>query len=112
MFSSTKKSGLDSFIPEGSEINGNLNTTTNLRIEGKVKGKIVTTEKLLLESSAVIVGDVECKHALIEGMLEGNLYAGDVIELRNGARVTGNTVSSRIILEEDCQISGSMKLKN
>jgi cytoskeletal protein CcmA (bactofilin family) len=106
-----KNSGLDNFIPEGAEIIGNLNTASNLRIEGKLEGKLVSAGKLILGSSGKIIGDVECKNAQIDGLIEGNLHAADLLQLSSGSKIIGNTVSAKIILEENCQISGSMKLK-
>jgi cytoskeletal protein CcmA (bactofilin family) len=109
--SNCKNSGFDNFIPEGAEITGNLNTASNLRIEGKLEGKLVSTGKLILGSSGKIIGDVECKNAQIDGLIEGNLYAADLLEMSSGSIINGNIVSAKIMLEENCQISGSIKLK-
>jgi cytoskeletal protein CcmA (bactofilin family) len=106
-----KNSGLENFIPEGTEINGSLNAPSNLRIEGKLEGKVVLAGKLTLGSSGKIIGDVECKNAKIDGLIEGNLLAADLLQMSSGSKIIGNTVSAKIILGENCQISGSMKLK-
>jgi len=109
--SNGKNSGLDNFIPEGVEINGNLNAPSNLRIEGKLEGKVVLAGKLILGSTGKIIGDVECKNAQIDGLIDGNLNAADLLQMSSGSKITGNTISAKIILQENCQINGSMKLK-
>lgn len=106
-----KYSGLDNFIPEGAEINGSLNAASNLRIDGKLEGKVVSAGRLILGSSGKIIGDVECKYALVEGHIEGNLHAIDVLQLSNSSKINGNVAAAKIILAEHYQISGSMKLK-
>jgi len=110
IFSSAKNPGLENYIPEGSEINGNLKSASNLRIEGKVEGKVVLDGDLILENSGRIIGDVECGNAQIAGIVEGNIYTSTTLELRSGSKISGNIVTARIILEEGCQFGGTMKL--
>jgi cytoskeletal protein CcmA (bactofilin family) len=109
--SKNNNSTSDNYIVEGSEIKGNIKAVSNIRIDGRLEGNVNTARKLILGNTGFLKGDVICQNALIEGIMEGSLTVADKLELRSGSKINGNIVSSKLILEENCHISGSMKLK-
>ena len=49
------------------KIQGDLNSEGNIRIEGSVTGKIVTTQSVHVGDAAVIVADMQAGNAIIAG---------------------------------------------
>jgi cytoskeletal protein CcmA (bactofilin family) len=110
----TKKnnSTADNFLLGDSEISGNINTNSSIRIDGKLLGNLNTAQKLVVGNSGVILGTVHCQNAQIEGTIEGDINVQEVIDLRSGAKIKGDILSTKIILEDNCQIQGKLKLKS
>ncbi len=110
----TKKnnSTTDNFLLSDSEISGNINTSSSIRIDGKLVGDLKTAQKLVVGNSGIITGNVDCQNAQIEGTIEGNINVQEFIDLRSGAKIKGDILSTKIILEDDCLIQGKLKLKS
>ena len=102
----------DNFLLNGSEIIGNLKTNSNIRIDGRLEGDINSTEKIFLGKFGNVTGDVSCENAYIEGQLEGDLTVNGVADIRNGAKIKGDIVASKLIFEDGSELKGSIKLKS
>lgn len=59
-------------LGEGSELNGKVKAQ-NIAVSGKMEGVVTSTEKLILESKAVLKGDISAKILVIE---EGAKFDG------------------------------------
>ena len=66
-------------IGEGTTIKGDLISTGDLRIDGKVIGSIQTKAKCVIGNSAVVTGDVDCKNCDVSGKIEGDVKISDVL---------------------------------
>ena len=59
-------------ISAGTEVQGNLISKSDIRIDGLFEGDMVTSGKLVLGDSAVIRGNIICSSADIWEMLRGS----------------------------------------
>lgn len=59
-------------LGEGSELNGKVKAQ-NIAVSGKLEGVVTSSEKLILESKAVLKGDISAKILVIE---EGAKFDG------------------------------------
>ena len=66
----------------GTTITGDIKTEGDIRIDGKVIGKVSINSKLAVGESGIIEGDVQCKNASIEGRIKGNLHISELVFLR------------------------------
>jgi cytoskeletal protein CcmA (bactofilin family) len=96
MFGKTEKpqSQIDSLIGVGTHIDGNINFSGGLRVDGRVTGNIVAlTEKsstLVLSDQAVIEGKIVVSHAVVNGTVSGAIHASEYVELQPKAKVSGD----------------------
>ena len=99
-----------STIASGAEITGEINANGNFRIEGKVKGNIKISGKLVIDGTGEIEGDVVCKSALISGKLDGKILVEELLELKSTAKIHADIVTGKISIEEGAVFTGTCNM--
>lgn len=97
-------------VPDESVINGDIQSTHNIRLDGDVVGKIVTNSRIVISAGARVKGNIKCKEILIYGFVEGNILATEYIELKGEAHIKGNLVSQKIQTDLGVTIDGKTKI--
>ncbi len=95
---------------EGTVIVGDIKTKNDIRIDGMIKGKIVTSGKVVVGNTAKIEGDIDCMNIDIMGEVLGNITASNVTSLKNQARMVGNIITSALIIESEAFFSGNCQM--
>lgn len=99
-------------IVEGTRIQGDIVTESNLRIDGEVRGNVSSKSKVVIGANGRIKGNLICSDADIEGNIEGILTVSNVLSLKTTAMVIGEISTSRISIEEGAQFSGNCVMQN
>src|SRR5215470_5695677 len=88
------QSRIDSLIGEGTVVEGNVIFTGGLRIDGRVKGNVLTSgdqpSTLVLSERARVEGEIRVSHAVVNGTVMGPVYATEYVELQPKCNVTGD----------------------
>jgi cytoskeletal protein CcmA (bactofilin family) len=103
---------LNGFLDEGTELRGELRFRDTFRVDGKVKGRIVSERTLIVGEAGVVEADIECGFVSIRGTVKGQVVGREKIEVLAGARVVGSLTAPRLVIEEgaffqgDCEMAG------
>jgi len=97
---------LNGFLDEGTELHGELRFRHTFRIDGRVRGKIVSQNQLIVGETGHVEADIDCGVVSIRGFVKGHVHARERIELLSGARVQGALVSPRLVIEEGALFQG------
>jgi cytoskeletal protein CcmA (bactofilin family) len=85
---------IDSLIGEGTVVEGNVVFTGGLRIDGRVKGNVLSSDEqpstLVLSERARVEGEIRVSHAVINGTVVGPVYGAQYVELQTKCNVTGD----------------------
>jgi cytoskeletal protein CcmA (bactofilin family) len=85
---------IDSLIGEGTTVEGNVIFSGGLRVDGRVKGNVQTSDDqpstLVLSERARIEGEIRVSHAVINGTIVGPVFASEYAELQAKSNVTGD----------------------
>jgi cytoskeletal protein CcmA (bactofilin family) len=114
MFGKTEKpqSQIDSLIGVGTHIDGNINFSGGLRVDGRVTGNIVAlTEKsstLVLSDQAVIEGKIVVSHAVVNGTVSGAIHASEYVELQPKAKVSGDIHYKAMEIQLGASVDGML----
>jgi cytoskeletal protein CcmA (bactofilin family) len=85
---------IDTLIGVDTVIDGNVNFTGGMRVDGQVNGNITGTSgkptTLVLSEHGGVNGDVDVTHLVVNGVICGAVTAGEYLELHAKARVTGD----------------------
>ena len=99
-----------SVIAYGSKVNGDLECSGVLKIEGTVEGTIRGARQVLLGRQGVVKGDIETREAVIGGQVEGSILALERVEIQGTASVVGNVHTKTIVIREGGQINGTVRM--
>lgn len=94
-------------IGTGTLIQGDLSSDGDLRIDGKIEGKVISKSKIAMGAGAEIIGDVNARSADISGKIEGNVLVNETLFLRSSARINGNITTSKLVIESGAEFNGS-----
>lgn len=97
-------------LPEGTAMFGDIQTKSNIRVECDVKGKILTSGRIVVSDQARVDGNIQCGSALVMGLVKGNIVSSGEVSLKMPAKVLGNILASNIDIEKGVVISGMYKI--
>lgn len=97
-------------IGKGTVIEGNINATGNIRIDGKIIGNIIAKAKIVIGHDAIIEGNITAQNAEIAGFIKGKLDVSDYIILKNTAKINGDIASNKLAMEAGATFNGSCKM--
>lgn len=88
------QSRIETLIGASTVVNGDIEFSGGLRIDGTVHGCIrevsVNPGNLIVSEQGRIEGSLNVSHATINGIVNGPVNASDYVELQTKARVTGD----------------------
>lgn len=96
--SSATASGLNSIV-KGTSIEGTLKASSDIRIDGKIKGHLICESKVIIGPEGMVSGEVSCQNAVIEGTFEGNLTVKELLNIRETGNVSGDVTTGNIIIQ-------------
>jgi len=125
---SKPQSRIDCLIGAGTTVEGNIEFTGGLRVDGKVRGNVTAAEgkpgTLVLSEQAQIEGEIHVSHVVINGTVIGPVYAVEYVELQPRANVTGDVhyktlemqlgavVQGRLVFETDGKAEKVVQFKS
>ncbi len=90
---------------------GDIQSTEDLLIEGRVEGSIhVPGAILTISPQARIEADLRGKRIKIGGTVRGTIAASEHIELDASAAVSGNLSANHVVLAEGANFSGRIDM--
>jgi cytoskeletal protein CcmA (bactofilin family) len=95
-------------IKNGTSITGDISAQSDLRIDGKIAGNIQCVAKVVIGSSAQILGNIKCNDLTIEGKVKGNIEVGGVLCFKANADFEGDVKYKKLVVEEGANITGSL----
>ena len=97
-------------IVEGTSIEGDIRSDSNIRIDGRLKGTIHTKGRLVIGATGVIEGEITCENADIEGIFIGKINVNQLLSLKATAKLTGDIITSKLAIEPGAMFSGACSM--
>jgi cytoskeletal protein CcmA (bactofilin family) len=93
-------------------IKGELSCGEDLYIDGQVEGTIDPKgNRLTIGPNGSVKADVNACAVVVQGKLEGNIYASDRVDLKQSAIVVGHIAAQRISIDEGAYLKGSVNIQ-
>jgi cytoskeletal protein CcmA (bactofilin family) len=99
-------SGSINLIGQGTTITGDLSCKGDIRIDGEIIGNVISKAKVVIGNTGKVIGDIIGLNADISGDLKGDLTVTDTIFLKSSARIEGDMVTNKLIVESGAIFSG------
>ena len=118
IFNSTKKpAAFDpnvsiNIISKGTEINGDIMSQGDMRIEGMVIGALQCKSRVVIGDSGEVKGNITANDAVISGKVIGNVQVTESLFLKGTAKIYGDLVVGKIIVENGAEFNGTCKMNS
>ena len=99
-----------SHIASGVLIKGDIICPGDVRIDGKIEGKIQSTGRVVIGETAEIKGTILCDMLDFWGKMEGDTYVRNTLSLKAGSCIQGNININKLQVEMGSKINGFCKM--
>jgi cytoskeletal protein CcmA (bactofilin family) len=107
-----KDEQVDSFIGPHSQFEGDIRFGGRLHVQGTIKGNVLADNGnesvLTVEQSGTIEGEVRVPYIYMNGVVTGDVYAHQHIELGASARIEGNVYYNLIEMAMGAEVNGKL----
>ena len=103
-------SGMPNHINSDTVIEGTIKASGNLRIDGKLTGKLECKGRIVIGASGSVEGEIRCENAEIEGSIKADIVVTELLSLKSTAKVQGDIVTKKLAIEPGASFSGSCSM--
>ncbi len=106
-----KEGRLSGFVGHGTTLTGETEFHAMLRVDGHLIGTVSSESgTLIIGTNGQVDANVSVAAAMINGTVNGDIFASEKLQLGRTARVMGNIHSPRLIVEEGAILEGSCNM--
>lgn len=87
-------------LGKDTEFEGTLKFKEGLKIEGRFKGDITSEGNLIIGKTGEVNAEIKVGSIIVEGKINGNIEASDLIEFRSTAEMRGDIKASKLKIDE------------
>jgi cytoskeletal protein CcmA (bactofilin family) len=87
------------FIERGVTLEGTLQVTGTFRVDGNIKGNVISDQTLVLGEGAKVEGQIEGNRVVISGRFDGVILAKGRVEIQAKGVVTGEVHSPCLVID-------------
>lgn len=91
-------------------IKGEVTSKGDIRIDGKIIGKIHSEGKVVIGSTGSVEGDIICANADFSGKVKGKADVNELLTLKASAEFTGDIITDKLAIEPGAFFSGSCSM--
>lgn len=99
-------------VAANTRIIGDVRFSDQLFLDGVVEGNVIADESdkatVIVSEEGSVVGEIRAPHVVINGTVEGNVFAGARVELAAKARVKGNVHYKLIEMQLGAMVDGQL----
>jgi len=99
-------------IPEDCVLEGFIKTKKSFKIESEFYGILLSTEKVIVDKSAKVIGDIVCSELVISGTFEGNIFCTGKLSVLGSAKIKGQVFTELFQNEENCDLNCFIQIPN
>ena len=115
MNSTDSLESFDTLIGAATKIQGRMVVNKSIRLDGTIEGSIEsstdTQVTVAIGHTGIVHGDVRAHRVLVNGQVDGNIYAREKCELHETSRVKGDIHYGLLGIEHGAEILGLMVKK-
>lgn len=108
----TRTTKIDTLVGAQTHVNGDITFAGGLHIDGTIRGNVSADDNsasvLTLSEQGTIEGDVKVPNIVINGVVTGDVYAYEYIELASNSRVSGDVYYRLIEMAMGAEVNGNL----
>lgn len=103
-------SGTTSLLSQEIKIEGEIQGSENLQVEGKFKGTIKIAGDIFVGPTGVIDAEIEADNVVIQGKINGNVTARKQLQIQSSGKLMGDCTAQSIDIKEGALFEGRSKM--
>lgn len=106
-----RRAQVDTLIGKGTTIDGDLRFSGGLHVEGVIKGNLAADgddATLILSEDGHIQGEVRVPSMVLNGMIDGDVFASGKVELFEKARICGDVYYNLLEMAVGAEVNGKL----
>ena len=105
-----QESSAVNLIGSGTTIQGDITSNGDVRIDGTLKGTLTSKGKVVVGTTGIVEGQVNCQNADISGTIKAKVVVSELLTLKPSARLTGDIITNKLAIEPGAVFSGSCSM--
>ena len=112
IFDGKKGEPIDGYLGSAAEVEGTLRFRELLRVDGTVRGKVISDNELVVGESGVDEAEVDVGRLSVAGRVTGKITIRERIEIHAGGRVSGelHMKTPVLLIEEGGILEGQVHM--
>ncbi len=95
------------FLGGGTVVDGTVRTNNSIRIDGKIKGKLICKNTLTVGVNGEVEGEIEAKNAIIGGKIKGKIKVAEKLVLESKSILIGDLKASKLLIDDGAVFEGT-----
>ncbi len=97
---------IETLIGNGTTFKGDITVSNSLRVDGILIANVKEAANVIVGETAQVKGNINANYVVIDGTVEGNITAGECIELLTKSKVTGDLTTTILSITEGAVFKG------
>lgn len=110
MAKQTELEGTRNHISAGTTITGDIETSGDIRLDGKLIGTINSKGKVVIGEGGKLEGEIICANANISGSVSGKISVDELLSLQATANIHGDIQTSKLSIEPGANFTGACSM--
>ena len=102
--------GSTSMLSKEVKIEGEIQGSENLQVEGRFKGTIKLAGDLYVGPTGVVDADIEADNVVVHGQINGNVLARKQLQIHSSGKLVGDCTAQSIDIKEGALFEGRSKM--
>jgi len=102
---------ISAYLGKETVFEGKMTFEGVFRLDGKFEGEIFESGTLIVGETAVVKGKIVLNTIIINGSVEGDVYAKARVEIHSTGKVYGTLFTPMLIINEGGMLEGHCKMK-
>ncbi len=103
---------MNTIVGKDTVITGTIDVKGALRVDGTVKGKIISSDCVTVGAGGLVEAEVEADSAVIAGHMVGDIKTTQKIELQAKCEMEGDLKTKSLVIEQGAVFCGACNMKD
>jgi len=110
IYSDSTKSEDTTIISSGVKIEGTVTTNGNIRVDGEIKGDMISENNITVGESGSVNGKINASVISIGGTVTGSLEAKEKLTLTSRGKINGDIIVKAFVIEDGGLFNGNCRM--
>ena len=101
----------ESLVGHNTQVHGDISFSGRLHVDGTIKGNVSADDEsslLTLSDRGTVEGEVRVPFVQLNGIVNGNVFADERVELASSARIEGDVYYNLIEMAMGAEVNGQL----